>query len=194
MSLILASTSSTRKSLLSNARIAFEAVSPICDEEDEKKSFTSAPHQLASHLAKAKALSLSPSHPKAMILGADQTLLFEGEAFSKPKTRDEAHQMLTRFSGKTHTLQSALAIAQHGKIIWHTVEEAHLTMRVLSPQFTTHYVDQIGDEILYSVGCYQIEGQGIQLFDKIEGDHFTILGLPLLPLLRFLRANGMLAS
>jgi septum formation protein len=194
MTLILASTSATRQSLLSNAKVPFVAMTPACNEEAEKKSFTGAPHQLALHLAKAKALSLCRDKPQAMILGADQTLLFEGEDFSKPKSRNEAHHMLSRLSGKTHTLQSALVVAQESKIIWQTIEEAQLTMRELSPDFISHYLDRMGDDILTSVGCYQIEGQGIQLFDQIEGDHFTILGLPLLPLLRFLRANGMLTS
>jgi septum formation protein len=192
--LILASTSATRKSVLANAGIAFDAKSPDCDEELAKKNFHGEATGLALHLAHLKALSLSIAYPDAFILGADQTLLFEGEIFSKPQNREQAISTLARLSGQSHTLRSALAIARHSEIIWETAVEAHLHMRVLSPTFIAHYVDQIGDEILQSVGCYQIEALGIQLFDRIEGDHFTILGLPLLPLLPFLRSSGMLVS
>jgi septum formation protein len=194
-SLILASTSATRRALLENAGVSFISRSPNCDEETEKREFTGDKSKdLALHLAKAKALSLSNQQSDVMVLGADQTLIFEGEIYSKAGNMDTARHVLRQLRGKTHVLQSALAIAQGTDIIWSEVSEARLTMRELSDSFIHDYLASEGQELLGSVGCYQIEKRGIQLFDHIDGDHATILGLPLLGLLRFLREKGMLAT
>jgi septum formation protein len=193
--LILASTSATRRALLENAGLRFTSTSPLCDEDKEKQAYTGDPTQgLALHLAIRKALSLSPSYPEAFVLGADQTLIFEGEIFSKPKDVSEARRILRRLRGKTHVLQSASAIAKHGQVIWSEVEEARLHMRDFSDTFIDDYLLRAEPSVLNSVGCYQIEKLGINLFDRIEGDHATILGLPLLGLLRFLRQQGMLLA
>jgi septum formation protein len=195
LSLILASTSATRRSLLENAGVSFMSLSPNCDEEIEKQSFKGdKTKDLALHLAKTKALSLSNQQADALVMGADQTLIFEGEIYSKAGSISGARQILRRLRGKTHVLQSALAIAQGTDIIWSEVKEARLTMRNLSDSFIDDYLAREGSQLLSSVGCYQIEKRGLQLFDDINGDHATILGLPLLGLLRFLREKGMLPT
>jgi septum formation protein len=194
-SLILASTSATRRALLENAGVSFISRSPNCDEESEKREFKGDKSKdLALHLAKTKALSLSNQQSDVLVLGADQTLIFEGVIYSKAGSMDAARQVLRDLRGKTHVLQSALTIAQGKDIIWSEVSEARLTMRELSESFIDAYLVSDGQELLGSVGCYQIEKRGIQLFDHIDGDHATILGLPLLGLLRFLREKGMLAT
>jgi septum formation protein len=193
--LILASTSATRRALLENAGLRFTSQSPLCDEEYEKQVYKGDPTRgLALHLASRKALSLSPSYPSTFVLGADQTLIFEGQIFSKPKDVSEARQVLQRLRGKAHVLQSAAAIARDSQVIWSEVEEARLHMRDFSDAFIDDYLARAEAGVLSSVGCYQIEKRGIHLFDRIEGDHATILGLPLLGLLRFLRQQGMLLT
>jgi septum formation protein len=192
---ILASTSATRRSLLENAGVSFASMSPLCDEEIEKRDFKGdKTKDLALHLAKTKALSLSNQQADALVLGADQTLIFEGEIYSKAKNIEAARKVLLQLRGKTHVLQSALAIAHSTDIIWSDVKEARLTMRDISDSFIDDYLAREGPQLLSSVGCYQIEKRGLQLFDDIDGDHATILGLPLLGLLRFLREKGMLAT
>jgi septum formation protein len=193
--LILASTSATRRALLESSGVSFVSQSPDCDEEKEKQNYRGDPAQgLALHLAKVKALSISSSKPEALVLGADQTLIFEDQVFSKATDLEDAHHMLQKMRGKTHVLQSALAVAQGHHIVWTEVQEARLYMRGFSDEFLNDYLARQPSSILSSVGCYQIEKQGIQLFDRIDGEHATILGLPLLGLLRFLREKGMLAT
>jgi septum formation protein len=188
--LILASTSEIRNHLLRRAQVPFESEPPLLDEAQAKLEHAPV-ETLALHLAKAKALSLSHDMD-VLILGADQTLIFDGEIFSKPTSLADAASQLKRFRNATHTLQSALAIAQNGNVIWTHVSEARLTMRNFTDRFIDEYVNENGETLLYSVGGYKLEEAGVQLFDKIDGDYFTILGLPLLPLLHFLRDRGIM--
>ena len=192
--LILASQSRARQTLLANAGIAFEAIPADIDERAvQRDSGLSAPGEIASLLARKKALSVSALHPDRIIVGADQTLALENRLFSKPAGRVQAAQQLRALSGSSHDLHSAVAVARDGKILFSDVSVAHMTMRELSGAEVQAYLDQAGEAVTTSVGAYQLEGIGVHLFDRIEGDHFTILGLPLLPLLAFLRGEGLLA-
>lgn len=189
--IILASTSSIRRSVLTNAGLNYEVLAPKVDEVAFKNSnakFT--PKTLAIELAKHKALSISQT--KDCILGADQTLECNHVLYNKPETMAEAHRQLEQLQNQTHYLHSALALSQNGKIIWQTVETAELTMRPLAKQAIQTYLERAGTEILSCGGAYQFEGVGIQLFKAIKGDYFTILGLPLLPLLAVLRKLGII--
>jgi septum formation protein len=187
-SLILASTSPTRMAMLKNAGLIFTAQKPLIDEQAEQNLHRG--NNLAMHLAKSKALSIdAPNH---IILGADQTLRSDETYFHKASSHEEAKQQLQAIRGKTHILTSAVVLAHGGKIIWEYQAEAHMTMRNMSDHFIENYLAT--NTVLGSVGCYHIEGEGLQLFDKIEGDYFTILGLPLLPCLNKLRSLSLLAS
>jgi septum formation protein len=141
----------------------------------------------------AKALEVAVRHPGRIVLGADQMLECDGEWFDKPSDRPAAAQQIARLSGRSHRLVSAVVAIRDGGPTWRFVESAELTMRRLTPAFIDSYLDKVGDKALSSVGGYQIEGPGIQLLSTIKGDHFTILGLPLLPLLDFLRSEGVIA-
>jgi septum formation protein len=152
------------------------------------------PAGIAQALAEAKALAVSRNRAGALIIGSDQVLALEGELLSKPSDLGAARAQLERLSGKTHRLLSAVVLARGGDILWRQVGEAALTMRRLSPAFLDRYLAAVGKAACQSVGAYQIEGMGIQLFERVEGDHFTIIGMPLLPLLTELRARGVLAS
>jgi septum formation protein len=191
--LILASQSRARQALLANAGIAFEAIAADIDERAlQSDSGLSAPGEIASLLAGEKALRVSSHHPDRIVVGADQTLALGKQLFSKPAGRVQAAQQLRALSGNSHDLHSAVAVARDGKILFAHVSIARMTMRELSgPQMRT-YLDEAGEAVTTSVGAYQLEGLGIHLFERIEGDHFTILGLPLLPLLAFLRGQGLL--
>jgi septum formation protein len=191
--LILASQSRARQALLANAGIAFEAIAADIDERAlQSDSGLSAPGEIASLLAGEKALRVSSHHPDRIVVGADQTLALGKQLFSKPAGRVQAAQQLRALSGNSHDLHSAVAVARDGKILFAHVSIARMTMRELSgPQVRT-YLDEAGEAVTTSVGAYQLEGLGIHLFERIEGDHFTILGLPLLPLLAFLRGQGLL--
>jgi septum formation protein len=145
-------------------------------------------------LARAKAVAVSALLPGRIVLGADQTLSLNLRRFSKPADRHAAHDQLRMLAGKTHTLHSAVALVRDGREVFAHIEEARLTMRPLSDAFIARYLDSAGHSVTASVGAYQVEGLGIHLFERIEGDHFTVLGLPLLPLLRTLRAEGWLAG
>ena len=198
MRLILASQSAGRRALLSQAGIAHDAMAAACDEEVEKARLRAAamdPAALALGLAEAKALSVSAYHPDALVLGCDQTLALEdGTQFDKAPDMTALAAQLAALSGRTHILHAAMAIAQGGQIIWRHVELAHMTMRPLSPAFIQEYLAAEGPGLLSGVGGYRIEGRGIQLFERIEGNHFTIIGLPLLPLLAYLRNAGAIAA
>lgn len=195
MSIILASTSIIRRKLLENAGIKLRVEKPEIDEEHLKSLMHErTPDELAMELAKSKAVSLSKKHTTSTIVGADQILEFQGNRFDKPRNRSEAREQLLTLNGKTHRLVSAIACASAGTIEWSYSEEARLTMRNSSSAFLDSYLDHIGKEASHSVGGYKLESRGIQLFDKIEGDYFAILGLPLLPLLRHLRGIGELSS
>jgi septum formation protein len=192
--LILASQSRARQALLANAAIAFEAVPADIDEREiQRASGLAAPGDIASLLARLKSLWVSSRRPGKIVVGADQTLALGKRLFSKPAGRAQAAEQLQILAGNSHELHSAVAVARDGKIIFETVAIARMTMRQLSEPEIDAYLDQAGDAVMASVGGYQLEGLGIHLFERIEGDHFTILGLPLLPLLAFLRSEQLLA-
>jgi septum formation protein len=191
--LILASTSPIRKTILQNAGLTFTCHKPNTDETALKSQLRNiASPKLAMALASAKALSLK--HRSALIIGADQTLTFKKQRYDKPQNYAELRAQLASFRAAPHILHSALAIAQNGKIIWTTCQKATLTMRNFSEDFLDSYIKSSGPEILECVGGYKLEATGAQLFKKIEGDYFTILGLPLLPLLAYLRQQNYLTS
>jgi septum formation protein len=191
--LILASQSRARQALLANAGIAFEAIPADIDERAlQSDSGLSAPAEIASLLAGEKALSVSSHHPDRIVVGADQTLALGTQLFSKPAGRAQAAEQLRALSGISHDLHSAVAVARDGKVLFAHVSIARMTMRELSGAEVRTYLDEAGEAVTTSVGAYQLEGLGIHLFERIEGDHFTILGLPLLPLLAFLRGQGLL--
>jgi septum formation protein len=192
--IVLASTSVARREMLSAAGVAYEAVAPAVDEEAAKQALRHlGGRALADALAELKAVKLSTRRPGDLVLGCDQTLeLEDGTLLDKPGT--ELAEQLRRLSGQTHRLHSAIVAAENGQPVWRHVERATLTMRPLSDMFIANYVADEGVEVAGCVGGYRIEGRGIQLFSRIEGSHFTILGLPLLPLLDWLRARGDIAS
>jgi septum formation protein len=192
--LVLASRSAPRQSLLQNAGIAFQAVPADLDERElQQNSGLTKPGPVAALLAAAKALHVAKDFRDSWILGADQTLAVGDNVFAKPGGRAEALHQLKQLSGKSHELHSALAVIHSGDVVWQSVTVARLTMRTLSDEAIERYLDAAGEKITTSVGAYQLEGLGVHLFERIDGDHFTILGLPLLPLLDFLRRQGLLA-
>ena len=152
------------------------------------------PQDVADFLAEMKAVQVSARHPQAFVIGADQVLSMGAELFQKPGMMAGAREQLRRLRGKTHVLSSAVAIAREGSVVWRVVQEARLTMRDFSDDFLDAYLADTGEEILGSAGAYHVEERGIQLFSRIDGDTFTILGLPLVPLLDFLRMHGMLKA
>jgi septum formation protein len=192
--LILASQSRARQALLANAGIAFEAIPAGIDEREiQRASGLAEPGEIASLLARQKALWVSSRQPDRIVVGADQTLALAKQLFSKPAGRAQAADQLRALAGNRHELHSAVAVARDGKILFETVSVARMAMRQLSEAEIDAYLDEAGAAVTTSVGAYQLEGLGIHLFERIEGDHFTILGLPLLPLLAFLRGEGLLA-
>ncbi len=193
--MILASQSQTRILLLKNAGIEFDAVAAHIDElelHDQHKNLS--PENLAPELAKAKAVSVLQQYPSKPILGADQVLACDGKIFHKAKSLDEARQQLKFLRGKPHHLHTAVVCVQNHDVLFRHVETATMHMRQFSDRFLDHYLHSQGLDILSSVGCYHYERQGIQLFEKIQGDYFTILGLPLIPLLAFLRQSAMIKT
>lgn len=191
--LILASASASRAGLLAAAGVAFDVVLARIDEDAVKASGLE-PHAVAAMLAELKAGEVSASHPGRLVLGADQVLVADGMLMSKAGTRADAADQLRRLRGKRHGLISALALVRDGRTIWQHLDQATLAMRSLSDGFLESYLDAEGDAVLSSVGCYRLEGMGAQLFDSVEGDYFSILGLPLLPLLSALRGFGVIAT
>jgi septum formation protein len=191
--LILASQSRARQMLLANAGISFEAVPADIDERSvQKNSGLSAPGEIAGLLAREKACFVSSKNSGRYVVGADQTLALGSRLFSKPAGRAQAADQLRLLAGGTHELHSAVAVARDGKIVFSDVSVARMTMRRLDESAIEAYLDQAGQAVTTSVGAYQLEGLGVHLFERIEGDHFTILGLPLLPLLAFMRGEGLL--
>ena len=192
--LILASTSKVRARLMKAAGLAFTVQSPGLDEDIMRQAIGStgslAPQDVAEVLARAKAEAVSGLMREAFVIGADQVLAVGDRILNKPDTMEKARAELLDLSGKTHALHSAVAVARNGATVWAHGETSILTMRVLSPQFIGRYLAAAGEEVLSSVGAYQLEGLGIQLFAKVEGDYFSVLGLPLLPLLDALRREG----
>jgi septum formation protein len=196
MRLILASGSPTRRMLLANAGVAFEVIPADIDERAAEAPLISAgalPEDLALALAMAKAVTVSEQHADALVIGADQTLDLAGERLTKPPDMEAARRQLLSLSGRTHQLHSAVACARGGGVAWQHLETANLKMRRLEPREVGQSLARAGADALKSVGAYRIEGPAIQLFDDIDGDYFGILGLPLLPLLKFLRGEGALA-
>jgi septum formation protein len=191
--LILASQSPARQSLLTNAGVPFEAIPAEIDERAiQCVSGLSLPSQVAALLAREKAVSVSLRHPGQFVVGADQTLALGERLFSKPAGRAQAAAQLRALAGQTHELHSATAVARDGETLFESVSIARMTMRPLDDAAISAYLDAAGEAITTSVGAYQLESLGVHLFERIEGDHFTILGLPLLPLLKFLRSQGLL--
>jgi nucleoside triphosphate pyrophosphatase len=191
--LILASQSRVRQMLLANAGIECEAVAADIDERAiQKQSELRRPAEVAALLALQKARAVAQNHPERMVLGADQTLALGDRLFDKPAGRLEAAAQLRALSGNTHELHSAVALIDHGRVLDQRVSAARMTMRPLSDQAIENYLDAAGTAVTTSVGAYQFEGLGVHLFERIEGDHFTILGLPLLLLLPTLRDNGVI--
>lgn len=189
--LILASASPFRKALLENAGLSFGVEPAEIDERAVEETLGDLdPEDVASVLAEAKAQDVSSRNPGAIVIGSDQTLSMGEEIFHKATTMDEARRRLLALSGKTHELNSAIVLARDGETIWRHISVAHMTMRDLDPGFVGRHLSNVGDRVLSSVGAYQFEGEGIQLFERIDGDYFTIIGLPLLPLLAQLRALG----
>ena len=186
--LVLASQSRARQTLLANAGIEFEAVPADIDERAvQQASGFSAPGDIAALLAREKALFVSSRKPGRFVVGADQTLALGTRLLSKPAGRAQAAEQLRALSGQRHELHSAVAVARDGKILFEAMAVAGMTMRQLGEADIEAYLNEAGDAVTSSVGAYQLEGLGVHLFERIEGDHFTILGLPLLPLLDFLR-------
>ncbi|WP_375681781.1 Maf family nucleotide pyrophosphatase [Bartonella sp. CE47NXGY] len=191
--LILASLSFYRAKLLKKAGLNFSIEGASFDEREvEKKAKEKTPKELSCFLASAKAKNVSDRFPDAFVIGCDQVLDFEGQVFHKATNIKEAHQHLCELSGKTHSLHSAVALFKNGQKIWVEAFSAHMSVRLLSSEFIERYLARVGKDVLNSVGVYQIEGEGIHLFEKIEGDFFTIVGLPLLPLLIKLRHLGII--
>tara|TARA_R110002020_G_scaffold47752_12_gene136139 strand:+ start:3134 stop:3727 length:594 start_codon:yes stop_codon:yes gene_type:complete len=189
--LVLASASPFRKALLSNAGLAFDVEPAQIDERAVEQALDGMDAEdIALILAEAKAQEVSGRSPGALVIGSDQTLSLGGEVLHKPADMEEARRRLLALSGRTHELNSAVVLARDGEILWRHASIARLTMRDLDPGFIGRHLSSAGDRALSSVGAYQLEGEGIQLFDRVEGDYFTIIGLPLLPLLAELRTLG----
>lgn len=182
--------------MLEDAGLSFTVVAPACDEGAAKARYRDeglTPRAQAEALAELKALSVS-NMQEGLAIGADQMLAAGCAVFDKPASREEAREHLRRLRGRTHELITAAVVAQAGTVLWRCVEVPRLTMRNFSDAFLDAYLDSVGEGVLRSVGAYQLEGLGAQLFERVEGDYFSVLGLPLLPLLAFLRGQGELAS
>ena len=191
--LILASKSASRQSLMTGAGLDFQAISADIDERAVEEPLLmqgAQPEDVARGLAEAKAVYVSACHPDAYVIGSDQTLSLGERIFHKPRDMAEAADHIRAFSGATHHLNCGVAVAHAGEVVWSDVSIARMTMRPISEDFLRRYLTMSGDAILQSVGAYQFEGPGVQLFDAIEGDYFTILGLPMLTLLTGLRNLG----
>jgi len=192
---ILASGSATRRKMLTDAGLDIVAVSPAVDEDEIKRSAQAAGlrcEEVAEALAELKAARVAKSYPNALVIGADQMLECSGVWFDKPPDADHARAQLKALSGRTHRLVSCAVVLLNGERVWHHVDQASLSMRAMSDDFLDRYLQAAGPSVLHSVGAYQLEGPGAQLFSRVQGDFFTILGLPLLPLLDFLRLRGIL--
>lgn len=197
--LLLASASPFRRRLLEAAGVPFRVVPANVDEAGLKRTIAARgapiePAAVAEALAAAKARSASSTFPEGLVVGADQVLALGGELFDKPGDLAAARAQLERLRGKTHRLFSAVALAERGEVVWSTVGQATLTMRDFSEAFLDAYLARAGSGLAGIVGSYEIEGTGIQLFERVEGDHFTIIGLPLIPLLAELRARGVIEA
>lgn len=195
--LILASRSPSRAALLEGAGLGFETIAADVDEGAIREVLTRGgnapdPADIAEVLARAKAETVSAAHPDSIVIGADQILTLEGAIFEKPADIEAARATLLKLKGRTHHLHACVCVARNGQGVWSHGEVAHLTMRDFSPEFLGAYMAEEGDGVLDSVGAYKLESRGVQLFAEIKGDYFTILGLPLVALLDYLRREGAL--
>jgi septum formation protein len=193
--LVLASQSRSRQALLAAAGVPFETIPADIDERGiQAASGLKDPAAIAALLARSKAMHVAASHAGRVVVGADQTLALGEKMFSKPAGRMQAANQLRELSGRTHALHSAIAVVRDAKILFEHVSVARLTMRALGDEGIERYLDAAGKAVTTSVGAYQLEGLGVHLFERIDGDHFTVLGLPLLPLLGSLRQHGLVAG
>ncbi|WP_426167047.1 Maf family protein [Sandarakinorhabdus sp. DWP1-3-1] len=196
--IILASQSAARRAMLAAAGVAHQAMPAHVDEEGVTAALeaeAASPERIADALAELKAIKISRTHPGMLVLGADSVAVAaDGILLAKPETRPRAEAQLRQLAGTTHRLISAAVVAENGIAVWRAGGAARLTMRPLSDAFITDYLDKEGDAVLGCVGCYRIEGLGAQLFTRVDGDQFTIRGLPLLALLDYLRVRGVLAA
>jgi len=193
--LVLASRSKIRQKLLVAAGVPVDVCPADIDEREvELGAPSQQPSAVAIFLSRQKALSVELSHPRRLVLGADQLLALDGKRFSKPGDRAHARAQLLALSGRTHTLYSAIAFVQNATVLFEHVSTARMTMRTLTERFLERYLDVAGDTATESVGAYQLEGPGVQLFERVEGDYFTVLGLPLMEVSRFLRQQGFMLS
>lgn len=194
--IILASQSASRRAMLDAAGVAYEALPARVDEAGVKAAMAGAsPRDLSDALAEMKAVKVSANAGPVPVLGSDSIVaLADGTLLDKPESRDQAAEHLARMSGGSHELWRAAVVAEHGRPVWRHVERTKLHVRPLSPAFIDRYLDQEWPEIAGCVGCFRIEGPGVQLFSRIEGSHFTILGMPLLPVLGYLRERGWMAA
>jgi len=193
--IVLASASATRARMLKEAGVSFEVTTSEVDEAPVKARLLAAgagPREVAEHLAEAKALAIA-APPGALVIGADQTLDLDGALLDKATDLRAARDRLKRLRGRTHRLHTAAAIARGGKVVWRTIASPTLAMRPFSDGFLDYYLACSDEAAVHSVGCYYLEGMGAQLFDKVEGDYFAVLGLPLIELLAALREHGAMA-
>ncbi|MCK5274591.1 MAG: Maf family protein [Alphaproteobacteria bacterium] len=192
---VLASGSRPRARMLANAGVPFTASAASVDEEAIKASMQATGADVADVaelLAATKAQQVSRNHENSLVIGADQMLACDGEWFDKPANPLAARNQMEKLRGRTHELISAVCVVRDGDVLWHHIERARITMRPFSDAFTDQYIDKMGENISATVGGYELEGLGVQMFSHIEGDYFTILGMPLLPLLDFLRGHGVI--
>ena len=194
VSLVLASSSAIRRAMLDQAGVAYQVDCPKVDEDPIQAVHEGQDFELALSLAEAKSIDVSARRPGDWVIGGDSVISVEGRRFSKPASREEAAEHLRFFSGKPMRLVSAVAIARDGAIDWNHISDAVLHIRPLSENFIADYLDAEWPEVSYWVGVFRMEARGVTLFDQVEGDHFTILGMPLLPLLAALRERGIVAS
>jgi len=199
MRLVLASGSAARQAMMRSAGLEFEIQPADVDEASIRRALAAqdaglSPADVALQLAEAKAVAVAASRPSDLVVGSDQILVADGTVYGKAGSMEDARVQLRALSGRTHSLHSAVVLAEGGSIVWRHVAAAHLTMHPFSDAFLEAYLRAAGEAILGSVGCYHLEGPGVRLFDRIDGDHFTILGMPLFDLLRELRRRGLVTA
>ena len=193
MTLVLASQSASRRAMLDAAGISYEAIPAYLDERSLEASLQgSPPERIALALAEAKALAVGAERPDALVLGSDSLVAVNGRRFDKPETREQAAEHLRFFSGKEMQLFSAAALVRQDKVLWSQVAVARLHVRELSEEFIADYLTHEWPAVAGCVGVFRIEARGVQLFERIDGDHFTVLGMPLLPVLGALREQGIM--